>query len=178
MRNRLVVSLVAAAAALVASPVLASTTVPISGAFTVHFPKSGQMRNVYPCPNGFCAIGTLDGFGAARLDIFDSNFQPVDGTSCLSFDKEDDVVLIASGDTLVLVGSGMLCFPGNSGNVPPNSANQDYGHPTQWTSALTVDGGGSTGVFAGATGTATELATIAGGAGQFQLSGSLAPASG
>src|SRR5205085_9966045 len=94
-----------------------------------------------------------------------------DGTNCLSFDKEDDVSLIGTDSVLVLVGSGTLCFPGNSGNVPRNFTNRDYGHPSHWTSSLVVSGADSTGIFAGASGTATETFTVAGGVGVWHLAG-------
>ena len=146
----------------------------VAGQFTVHFPKAGQQNNVYPCPaNVFCGVGNLGGLGAAEIDVFDSNFEPVPSTNCLSFDKEDDISLVGTGSTLVLVGSGRLCFPGNSGNVPPSPSNQDYGHPSLWTSSLSVDGADSTGIFAGATGTATETFTVAGGVGIWQVAGTV-----
>jgi hypothetical protein len=47
-------------------------------------------------------------FGAAEFDVIDGNFQPIPGTNCLSFTKEDDVTLLGTGSTLVLVGSGTL----------------------------------------------------------------------
>ena len=149
-----------------------AATQQIAGKFTVHFPKAGQQNNVYPCPPGvFCGVGSLRGFGAAEIDVFDSKFQPVPNSSCFSFDKEDDITLIGTSSTLVLVGSGTLCFPGGSGNAPgsPN----DYGRPSFWTSKLTVDGSASTGVFSGVGGTATETFTVAGGVGVWGLTGSL-----
>lgn len=152
----------------------ASTSFPLSGMFTAHFPQAGQGRNVYQCPPGvFCGVGTLKGLGPAEIDVFDGNFQPIDGTNCLSFDKEDDVSLIGTNSTLVLEGSGTLCFPGNSGNVPTNFSNRDYGHPSHWTSDLTVNTAESSGIFAGATGRVTETFTVAGGVGIWKLAGDI-----
>jgi hypothetical protein len=174
MRTVLIALLAAGGLGLGSVTASAASSQPVSGKFTVHFPKAGQQNNVYPCPaDVFCGVGTLRGFGAAELDVFDSNFQPIEGTNCLSFDKEDDVRLLDSGDTLVVVGSGSICFPGNSGNVPGNSNNSDYGHPSHWVSQLTVDGASSSGVFRGATGTVTETFTAAGGAGVWGLTGSI-----
>ena len=155
-------------------PATAASTDNISGMFTVHFPKAGQQNNVYPCPTDvFCGVGSLQGFGQAEFDVFDSNFQPVPGTNCLSFDKMDDITLLGSTSTLALVGSGTLCFPGNSGNVPPSPSNQDYGHPGFWTTLLTVDGSASTGVFSGAAGNVTENFTVAGGVGIWRVTGTI-----
>ena len=174
MRTVLVAVLAGCGLGLGSVSAFAATGQPVSGMFTVHFPKAGQQHNVYPCPaDVFCGAGTLRGFGAAELDVFDSNFQPIDGTNCLSFDKEDDVRLLDSGATLVLVGSGSLCFPGNSGNVPSNPNNSDYGHPSHWVSQLTVDGASSSGVFRGVSGTVTETFKAAGGDGVWRLAGSI-----
>lgn len=175
MRRFAIATFVAGFAGLFAIPVAAASTQPVSGMFTVHFPKAGQGLNIYPCPaNAFCGVGTLKGFGAAEFDVIDGNFQPIPGTNCLSFTKEDDVTLLGTGSTLVLVGSGTLCFPGNSGNVPPNGTNQDYGHPGFWTSDLTIDSANSSGVFQGAAGAVTENFTVAGGVGIWQLTGTIA----
>lgn len=162
----------AALLAIGAAPVAASTGVAVNGMFSAHFPQAGQGNNVNSCqPDTFCGIGTLKGLGAAELDIYDGNFQPIDGTNCLSFDMESDVTLIGTTSTLVLVGSGTLCWPGNSGNVPTNFSTRDYGHPSKWTSNLTVDSTASTGLFAGATGAVTETFTVAGGVGIWKLTG-------
>lgn len=171
----LIAALTAGTGGLVSAPALAASGQPISGMFTVHFPKAGEMLNVFPCPQGvFCGVGELRGFGAAEFDSYDGNFQPVAGTNCLSFSKEDDISLIGTTSTLVLVGSGQLCFPGSSGNGPPNGTNQDYGHPSFWTSNLTVSGAASSGVFAQATGAVTETFTVAGGVGIWQVTGTIA----
>lgn len=171
----LIAGLTAGTGGLLSSPALAASGQPIGGTFKVYFPKAGQMLNVYPCPQGvFCGVGDLTGFGAAEFDSFDSNFQPIAGTSCLSFSKEDDISLLGTTSTLVLVGSGELCFPGSSGNGPPNPTNQDYGHPSFWTSDLTVSGAASSGVFADATGVVTETFTVAGGVGIWQVAGTIA----
>jgi hypothetical protein len=174
MRRLLVAVLAAGIVGLGSMPAHASSTQQITGMFKVHFPKAGEQVNVYPCPQDvFCGVGSLQGLGAAEIDVFDSNFQPIPDTNCLSFDKEDDISLLGTGSTLVLVGSGMLCFPGNSGNVPSSPSNQDYGHPSFWISTLTVDGADSTGVFSGATGTVTENFTVAGGIGIWKLAGTI-----
>jgi len=154
-----------------------AATQPVDGRFAVHFPKAGQQNNVFPCPAGvFCGVGSLQGFGPAEIDVFDDNFQPIPSTNCLSFDKEDHVTLLGTGSTLVLVGSGTLCFPGGSGDVPPSPSNQDYGHPSFWTSNLTVDTAASTGVFGGSAGTVTETFTAAGGVGIWELAGTISDA--
>jgi hypothetical protein len=172
MGSALVVMIALAGSVLTAAPADAASSQPLAGIFQTHFPQGGQGNNIPSCPdNTFCATGTLHGFGPAVLDIFDTNFQPVPGTNCLSFDKQDNVVL-ADGSTLVLTGSGELCFPGTSGNVPPTPNNRDYGHPSSWLSVLTVDGRASTGLFEGALGSVTEVAQVAG-VGVFSLNGSL-----
>lgn len=174
MRRALVLLVTIATLCLGSGSASAAGSQALNGKFSAFFPKAGQQLNVYQCPTGvFCGIGRLEGYGPTEIDVFDDNFQPVAGTNCLSFDKEDDLVVLATGSTLVLVGSGMLCFPGNSGNEPPAPANQDYGHPSFWVSNLTLNGSRSTGVFAGASGTAVEDFTVAGGVGIWQVSGAL-----
>jgi hypothetical protein len=172
MRKLFVAILAAGGVGLSTIPAGATSTQPITGMFTVHFPKAGQQLNVYPCPpDVLCGVGSLQGLGAAEIDVFDGNFQPISDTNCFSFEKEDDISLLGTGSTLVLVGSGTVCFPGDSGNVPPSPNNQDYGHPSFWTSVLSVDGANSTGVFNGTTGAVTENFTVAGGVGIWQLAG-------
>jgi hypothetical protein len=175
MRRVFVIAFVAGAVGFGVLPAKAAPTQQITGSFTVHFPKGGQQTNVYPCPpDVLCGIGSLRGLGAAEIDVLDDNFQPIAGTNCFSFDKEDDVSLLGTGSMLVLVGSGTVCFPGDSGEVPSNPTNQDYGHPSFWTSDLSVVGSRSTGVFSGAKGTVTEDFTVAGGVGIWELTGSIA----
>ena len=174
MRKILWSSAIAVTGLVIGGSAASAATQPLSGRFTVHFPKAGQQNNVYPCPTDvFCGVGSLQGFGPAEIDVFDSNFQPIPSSNCLSFDKEDDIALLGTDSTLVLIGSGMLCFPGSSGNVPSNPSNQDYGRPSFWTSNLNVDGTRSVGIFSGATGTATETFTVAGGVGTWQVTGTL-----
>lgn len=171
--SALVVMLAMAGSVPFASPADAASPQPLAGIFQAHFPQAGQGKNIPSCPDDtFCATGTLRGFGPAELDIVDGNFQPVPDTNCLSFDKQDNVVL-ADGSTLVLTGSGELCFPGTSGDVPPSPNNRDYGHPSRWRSTLTIDGSASTGLFKGASGAVTEVEQVAGGVGVFTLNGSL-----
>ena len=174
--TRLRLAIIAAGSALMlafgAAPASASTDINVSGMFTAHFPQAGQWKNVNDCPpDVFCGLGTLKGFGPAEIDVFDDNFAPIDGTNCLSFDKEDVVTLIGTNSTLVLVGTGTLCYPGNSGNVPTNFSNRDYGHPSFWTSNLKAVGAESSGIFAGVTGTVTETFKSAGGVGVWKLAG-------
>lgn len=177
MRKLLVAVAVAGLGGVAGLPSNAEAAQALTGKFTVHFPKSGQMLNVFPCPaDVFCGAGDLGSYGSAVLSVVDSNFQPIAGTNCLSFDKEDDVSLAADGSTLAMVGSGVLCLPGSSGNVPSNSHNQDYGHPSHWTSNLKVDGSASSGVFAGATGAVIERFTAAGGVGIWTLTGTISSA--
>jgi hypothetical protein len=174
LRLTLVVVACAVLSAFGAAPATASTSIPVDGMFTVHFPKAGQQHNVYPCPpDTFCGVGTLRGLGTAEIDVVDENFQPIDGTSCLSFDTEVVVRLLSDGSALTLSGSGRLCFPGASGDVPPNEVNQDYGHPTFWTAELTTEGASSTGLFAGASGTVAESFSVAGGVGTWRLAGDI-----
>jgi len=174
-RRVLIIAFAAGIVGLGVLPAEAGAMQQIRGRFTAHFPKGGQQTNVYPCPpNVLCGVGSIRGLGAAEIDVFDGNFQPIAGTNCLSFDKEDDVSLLDTGSRLVLVGSGTVCFPGDSGDVPSNPSNRDYGHPSFWTSDLSVVGAQSTGVFSGAKGTVTEYFTVAGGVGLWQLVGSIA----
>ncbi len=172
MRRFLIPLFAAGLGGLFALPAAAASPAPLIGMFSQHFVHAGGFA--VPCPTDvFCGVGDLRGFGPAEIDNLYDNFQPVAGTSCLSFDKEDDISLIGTSSTLVLFGSGVFCPPGNSGTVPTNANNKDFGHPGFWTVNLTVDPVDSSGVFQGATGTVTETLATAGGAAIWHLRGTI-----
>ena len=66
---------------------------------------------------------------------------------------------------------GTFCQPGGSGSS--NASQLSYGSPGRFEFSFTVDGGQSTGIFAGASGGGTEKMDVAGGIGVWLLSGTI-----
>jgi len=143
----------------------------LKGTFRVHFPKGHPASNA-PCPTDvFCGVGRLVGYGESTITILDETFTEIPGSPCLDTTRVEAIDLIGSSDELVLNEAGTFCPPGRSGDshAGPNS----YGHPGRWRLEYTVDGGASSGVFLGATGSGRERFHSAGGAGIWRISGEL-----
>jgi hypothetical protein len=171
--RKLVVLTVLVCGLAVTSAVGAATQ--LNGQFTVHFGRGVGTSNAPCLPDTFCGTGTLIGVGKATDTLEFTSFEPIEGTSCFAITFVETIELANGSGTLVLPSEGTFCFPGNSGNapVPP----QDYGHPATITASFTVDGASSTGIFAGASGSGTKSASIAGDVATIGLSGSVTLAS-
>jgi len=151
----------------VASPAMAATT----QAFEARFNEGFGRATAHPCPTtelfSFCGTGTITGFGDATSlteVVSFENFDPE--TSCA------DVVLrrtltLADGSSLVLMETGIACFPGKSSLAP--GAATSFGNPFRIETTFTIVSG--TGVFEGAQGSGTDVIMAAGDTGHSELSG-------
>ena len=118
----------------------AATDVHIEGHFTQHF--GGRNGELAPCPNGevICGTGRVEGYGAATDAFID-----VDGELQYAF-------TLADGSSITLAFEFVSAeTPGVSGET--HGATMSFGNPV----VITLDAFviGSTGQFAGATGTGT-----------------------
>jgi hypothetical protein len=109
------------------------------------------------------------GYGRATITILDETFSEIPDSPCLDTTRVEAIDLIGRSDELVLDEAGTFCPPGRSGDshAGPNS----YGHPGRWRLLYTVDGGSSSGVFAGATGSGRDRFHSAGGVGVWRVFG-------
>ena len=143
----------------------------LKGTFMVLFPKGHPASNE-PCPpDEFCGVGKLVGHGKATITILDETFDEIPGSACLAVTRVEAVDLIGTDDELILDEEGSFCRPGGSGDshAGPNS----YGHSGLFRLHYEIDGGASSGIFAGATGSGSERFHSAGAVGLWRLSGGL-----
>jgi hypothetical protein len=136
LRGGLLAAILAAALA----PAATAATVLIEGHFTQHF--GGRNGELAPCPNGevICGTGRVEGYGAATDAFID-----VDGELQYAF-------TLADGSSITLAFEFVSAeTPGVSGET--HGATMSFGNPV----VITLDAFviGSTGQFAGATGTGT-----------------------
>ena len=155
--------------ALLACVVLASTLAASSASAntTVDFQATFPERFGVTCANppSLCSQGEVVGFGhVEELVRFD-----VCGPNC-----NLRTLTFADGSKLVLQESTGLGAPPDGGNSFNPKSN---GNPVFFPLAGTVRGDLSTGDFAGATGTYSGIATVAGGVAVVRLSGSITLAS-
>src|SRR3954453_10106035 len=144
----------------------------VQGSFTVLFPQGHDASNA-PCPsNTFCGVGSLVGYGAATITIDNDSLDAIPGSDCLAVTKVEDIALLSGAGVLELSSVGTFCRPGGSGGS--HASDRSYGSPGTWTFTFTVDGGASTGVFAGAVGSGVESMVTAGGGGLWALRGPFA----
>jgi hypothetical protein len=174
MRTTLLAATAAAGSLLaLGSAAPAAAQAGIQGSFTILFPQGHPASNA-PCPeDAFCGVGSLAGYGAATITIVDESFDSIDESDCFAVTRVEDVSLLSGAGTLELDSVGTFCRPGGSGNARPSD--RSYGSPGSWKFTFAVDGAGSSGVFAGATGAGTESMVTAGGVGSWHLAGTLSP---
>ena len=141
--------------------------------FGADFRESFGKAPAHPCTDAFtCGVGTVSGYGAAtsRLEILGfGGYDPA--TGCGPTTTRRTISLTNGSGTLVLAGTGTVCFPGRSFETPGASSGHSYGNPALLELTWTVAGG--TGVFTGATGSGTERFGNAGDSGNASLSGTL-----
>jgi hypothetical protein len=158
-------------AALVLAGMVGAAPAGLQAVFTVQFPKGHAASNA-PCdPDAFCGVGEVTGFGQATITILDETFDEVDGSPCFAVTRVESIDLLDGTGSLVLQSEGTFCRPGRSGDS--NAGRSSYGGPGRFDLTYTVDGAASTGVFAAATGTGSEVMKVDGGIGVWQLTGSL-----
>jgi hypothetical protein len=161
---------VVTASVFVAAPGATAQTTTFQASFKEGFGRA----TAHPCLAApgellLCGTGTVVGFGEAtsRTELVSfENFDPE--TSCADIELRRTITL-EDGSTLILLESGVICWPGNSTNAP--GAMKSFGNPFQFEGTFTIVGG--TGVFEGATGTGTSEIRTAGDAGHSTLSGTI-----
>ena len=175
-RMMLIVAITAVAALAVGVPTAAArpTTDHLRGTFTIQFPKGHPASNA-PCPaDEFCGVGSLAGFGSATITILDESFEEIVGSACFAVERIERIDLVDGSGSLAIESTGTFCRPGGSGDS--HASPMSYGGPGRFEFVFTVNGGESSGVFAGATGGGGETMSVAGGIGVWLLSGSIVPA--
>ncbi len=148
-------------AAALGAPALASTTLPFKATFAE--PIGGPISSPFICPSDeSCGSGEVVGLGHVTEAIL---FRGGCGGTC-----DLRTITFADGSTLVDEEfGGDHSVPGRSYLQPPIS----YGHPFDLTLTDVVDGGLSTGQFAGASGTLSGDVSLAGGMAIISLQGSV-----
>ena len=143
----------------------------LQAVFTVQFPKGHEASNA-PCdPDAFCGVGQVTGYGKATVTILDETFDEIEGSPCFAVTRVEAIDLLDGSGSLVLDSAGTFCRPGGSGDS--NAGPSSYGGPGRFDLTYTVDAADSTGVFAGAAGSGSEVMKVDGGIGVWQLDGSL-----
>jgi hypothetical protein len=154
----------AAVLAVVAAPASASTST-FEATFQQHY---GAGVAPLPCDVTFCSEGTVAGYGHATGATTITSVRPVPGTSCIEFTATSTITL-DDGSTLSLEASGIRCPVGGSHDAPGHLIS--YGNPVSTTGTFTITAG--TGIFAGASGSGTFLASFAGDVQVTELSGTI-----
>ena len=164
-------ALIVISVALALAGTAGATSAGLQGVFSVQFPKGHSASNA-PCdPDAFCGVGQLTGFGKATVTILDETFDELDGSPCFAVTRVESIDLLDGGGSLVLDSTGTFCRPGGSGDS--NAGPSSYGGPGRFDLAYVVDGAASTGVFAAAAGSGSEVMKVDGGIGVWQMAGSL-----
>jgi hypothetical protein len=147
------------------------TAVAATGAGAAPGGLQATFVNVYSqCPTTpptlvFCGPGTVVGFGAAYSTAhLTGPPAPIPGTDCEAIHAIRTITL-ADGDTLTLDEAGTLC--------PPSGYSGQNGQGGPYTVAKTYTIVGGTGVFAGASGTGSDVNRSAGNSQVSVISGTL-----
>jgi hypothetical protein len=164
-------ALIAVAAALALAGTAGAAPAGLQAVFTVQFPKGHAASNA-PCnPDTFCGVGQVTGYGQATVTILDETFDEIGGSPCFAVTRVEAIDLLDGSGSLVLDSAGTFCRPGGSGDS--NAGPSSYGGPGRFELTYTVDAAASSGVFADAAGTGSEVMKVDGGIGVWQLAGSL-----
>ena len=155
---------IACAAALVATAVALLVAGLASAATTQNFHATFHdvsFQNSCMPPIVFCGSGVVDGFGLASTVVRVTKNVPIPGTSCADVGGIRSMILDDGSGTFVSTFTGRRCPLGNGGNA--------FRVDFTWTG----DGGTSTGVFAGVSGTGTGVNTTAGNVQVVSLTGTI-----
>lgn len=138
-----------------AVPAMAQSTINVRATFHEFL---GSPTHAPNCPPGWsCGSGGVTGLGAVS-----ENVDFVTGVRTITFSDGSTLVTDESG--------GVFNYPGQSNNRQPIDA---FGHPFNNSLTEVVDGSASTGIFAGASGTLTGQASVAGSTAVVTLSGQI-----
>jgi hypothetical protein len=155
---------IASAAALLAVAVSLVAAVQASAAteqnFHATFHDVSFQNNCMP-PIVFCGSGVIDGFGPAGTVVRVTKNVPIPGTGCADVGGIRWMTLDDGSETLVATFSGIRCALGEGG------------HASRVDFTWTIDGGASTGMFAGATGDGSGVNTTAGNVQVVSLTGTI-----
>lgn len=144
----------------------AASAAPLTATFKNAEPK----KDLGSCGTAFfCGNGTVAGFGSASF-VLNVTGAPTPSGRCEEVPATITVTLAGGAGTLDVSGTGLVCFPGRSGDAP--GALRSFGNPFRATGTFTVTGG--TGAFAGATGTVSGVLRGAGAHVSLKLSGDVA----
>ena len=180
-RLRLAATAFALLPVLSATPAHADTVLRLDGTAMIHFggwkgasgsaPHQGLSNE--PCaPDAFCGVGRFRDLGPALVYLDgDAYGEPV-SVKCRAYEKEQAIVAFDESWGIVLHGSGTFCEPDFTHQAPPMT---DFGNPGVYTTTFeVVDGWG---VFAGATGSGSEVFKVAGDEALWRFTGTVtAPA--
>jgi hypothetical protein len=115
-------------------------------------------------PTVFCGSGTVAGFGPATSTVLLTSITPVPGSDCRALTALRTITLDNGSGSLTLAENGTIC--------PPNAAASDaQGSPFTVDKSYTVASG--TGVFAGASGSGTDINRSAGNSQVSEISGTI-----
>jgi hypothetical protein len=161
---------IATAAALLATVAALLAAVPASAATTQNF--RATFVDIYSqCPISpptgpvFCGDGTVAGLGHASSKAFLTGpLMKISGTDCFALTAVRTITL-ADGDSLTLSESGTKCPPSDS------AYKNAQGNPYTVAKTFTIAGG--TGIFAGATGSGTDINRSAGNSQVSVISGTI-----
>ena len=133
-------------------------------------PFHATLVDIYSsCPTNppsivFCGPGTIAGYGAATSTATLTSIAPLPGTDCLKLTAVRTITLDNGQGSLTLDESGTLC-------PPSAAASNAVGGPYRVSKTYVVAGG--TGVFAGATGSGSDINRSAGNSQVSAISGTL-----
>jgi len=150
--------------------VLLGGTVAAAGASTTTGKFQATFVDIYSiCPTSppsvvFCGSGTIAGFGAAHSTATLTSIAPLNGTDCRLLTAVRTITLNSGQGALTLDEHGILC-------PPSDSASNAAGGPYTVNKTYVIAGG--TGVFAGATGSGSDINRSAGDSQVSVISGTL-----
>jgi hypothetical protein len=176
----LLTAAVAAAVLLTAASASAvAGTATMQGQATLHFggypghsgdSDSPGLSNA-PCdPGAFCGIGSVTGLGRVMVYLDGDEFGDEISRNCFAYAKDEAIVPLDGSGVLVLHSTGTACFVSGGNSAPPQT---DFGNPGTFATTFVADPEASEGRFAGATGSGSEVFTVAGDVAQWSFRGSL-----
>jgi hypothetical protein len=162
--HRLARLVVVAAALLPAASLAAGSAAATSASFQATFVDVYSQCPTNPPTLVFCGDGTVAGYDAASSTVgLTAPPAPIPGTDCLAISAVRTITLADGSGSLTLAESGTLC--------PPSEAAGDNAAGSPFTVAKTYTITGGTGVFAGASGSGSDVNRSAGNSQVSVLSG-------
>lgn len=152
MRKRFALAALAATIACLAFAI--AGTAATTGSFQATFVDIYSQCPIHPPTLVFCGDGTVAGLRqASSTASLTGPLIPIPGTDCVALTAARTITL-ADGDSLTLSETGTKC--------PPSDTAGENAQGSPYTVAKTYTISGGTGIFAGATGSGTDLNRSAG----------------